>query len=194
MSAPLIPRHSCLIPFKFCSPLPILRSMHILVADDEPLIAELLSSVCARGGHQVGTATSAAAALDYVAVCPTDLVIADVEMPGVAPSDFLRAIQIRRPGLPMVAVLTHDEPLLAADLYGEGAIDVLRKPFSMDDLTIRIALVEERLRYVRDLAEETAACVRDQVRVAIGAPASGSRLRPSIALLDRWRELRRGAA
>lgn len=168
--------------------------MHILVADDEALIAELLSSACARGGHQVGMATSAAAALDYVAACPVDLLIADVEMPGFAPAALLRAVQRRRPGLPVIAMLAHDEPLLVADLFGEGAVDVLRKPFSMDDLAIRIGLVEERLRYVRDLGEETAARARDEALAALGAPARTARGRAGLVWLDRFRDVRRGAA
>jgi DNA-binding NtrC family response regulator len=117
-------------------------------------VGELLASVCRRGDHEVDMVTSAEAALDHLAISSTDLLIADIEMAGDAPSRFMAAVRHACPGLPVIATVAHDEPLLVAELFGDGAVDVLKKPFAMEDLGIRIALVEERRRYVRDLANE----------------------------------------
>jgi DNA-binding response OmpR family regulator len=131
--------------------------MDILVADDEAPVAELLASVCARGAHRVSLETSASRVLDHLAASSFDLLVADAEMSDLSSSAFLATIRSVQPGLPVLATITRDEPLLVADLLGEGAADVLRKPFTMDAFGVRLALMEERMRYARDIAAETAA-------------------------------------
>jgi DNA-binding response OmpR family regulator len=170
--------------------MPILRPMHILVADDEPPVAELLASVCVRGAHQVGLETSASGVLELLAASPFDLLVADAEMADLSSSAFLAAVRAVQPGLPILATITRDEPLLVADLLGEGAADVLKKPFTMDEFAVRLALIEERMRYARDISAETAAR-RHWQAVAEFAPHTGLREHPARLLrfdpLRRWR-------
>lgn len=167
--------------------------MHILVADDEASVAELLASVCARGPHQISVETSASGVLDYLAAGPVDLLVADVEMSDLSSPAFLAAVRSVQPGLPVLATITRDEPLLVADLLGEGAADVLRKPFTMDEFGIRLALVEERMRYARDLAAETSARKRWQAVAEFPSVVQPARTRLSVVRVDRARRWR-GAA
>jgi DNA-binding response OmpR family regulator len=173
--------------------MPIFRPMHILVADDEAPVAQLLASVCARGPHRISLETSGAGVLDFLAATPIDLLVADAEMSDLSSSALLAAVRSIQPGLPVLATITRDEPLLVADLLGEGAADVLRKPFTMDEFAIRLALVEERMRYARDFAAETAAR-RHWRAVAEFTPRTGVKDRP--ASLLRFEHMRRwpGAA
>lgn len=167
--------------------------MHILVADDEAPVAELLASVCTRGGHEVSLETCASDVLDLLAASTFDLLVADAEMSDRSSSAFLASIRSVQPGLPVLATITRDEPLLVADLLGEGAADVLRKPFTMDEFAFRLAVIEERMRYARDLSAETAARRRWQAAAEF-APRTGLKDRP--ASLPRFDPLRRwrGAA
>lgn len=164
--------------------------MHILVADDEAPVAQLLASVCARGPHRISLETSGAGVLDFLAATPIDLLVADVEMPDLSSTAFLAAVRSVQPGLLVLATITRDEPLLVADLLGEGAADVLRKPFTMDEFAFRLALVEERMRYARDFVAETAAR-RHWQAVAEFAPRTGMKDRPGSLLrfdpMRRWR-------
>ncbi|HVB38045.1 MAG TPA: response regulator [Vicinamibacterales bacterium] len=169
--------------------------MQILVSDDEKPIAELLSSVCARGGHRVAIETSPEGVLAYLGRHALDLLIVDLDMPGPAGLGLVRAARALQSDLPIVAMTTQLKRYLPEDVVAAGAIDLLCKPFSMDDLAIRLALLEERLRFVQDLALETgAAAARRRRELAPAAePPAGRPARP-VLLFDRLREQRRGAA
>ncbi|MDE3154192.1 MAG: response regulator, partial [Acidobacteriota bacterium] len=132
--------------------MPILSAMQILVSDDEAPIAELLSSVCARGGHQVAIETSPAGVLRHLQRRAVDLLLVDLDMTDPGGLDLLRAARAVQADLPIVATTTHVSRYLPEEVIAAGAIDLLCKPFTMDELAIRIALLEERLRYVQDLA------------------------------------------
>lgn len=170
--------------------------MHVLVADDEASVAELLASVCARGGHRVDMVTSADAVLEYVRAHRIDLLIVDLDMPGVHGIDLVRQVRQAAPELPFVAMTPRPAAYPLDDLLAAGGVDLLRKPFTMDQLGVCLALVEERRRYVADLAAEA----RDS-RAATGSAASApgvsardQRGRSPILLFERLRDRRRGAA
>lgn len=171
--------------------------MHILVADDEAMIAELLSSVCARGGHRVAIETSSAGVLDYLRRHSLDLLITDLDMDEPSGLDLLRAVRAFQTGLPVVGVTSRVGRYPEEEVVAAGAVDLLCKPFSMDDLAIRLALLEERLRFVRDLAAQAGdeAAARRSKDLTPQAPAQPA-ARPArpVLLFNRLREQRRGAA
>ncbi|HVC18845.1 MAG TPA: response regulator [Vicinamibacterales bacterium] len=170
--------------------------MHILVADDEPPIAELLASVCARAGHRVSTATSAAGVVDCLRAHQLDLLVVDLDMADTGGLELIRQARHMASELPVIAMTMHPAAYPPEDVAAAGGADLLSKPFGMDQLGIRVALIEERRRYVTDLAARArdARASLPEAPVLAPAAAAAGRSRSPILLFERFRERRRGAA
>ena len=117
----------------------------ILVVDDQPEILDVTSVVLSSAGYEVITTSEGDRALDYLAEDPFDLVLLDINMPGMDGWETLRLIRADH-ALDEVPVVmfsvkaeTHDR------IHGmqEGAVDYITKPFSVDDLLERVEQVLE---------------------------------------------------
>jgi two-component system phosphate regulon response regulator PhoB len=135
------------------APSAILRAMtapeaHVLVVDDERDITALVAYHLAKAGYRVTTAGTGVAALDAVAAERPDLVILDLMLPGRSGYEVLDEIRRREETRDIgVIVLTarRDESDRIKGLAG-GADDYLTKPFSPEELVLRVGAVLRRLR------------------------------------------------
>jgi CheY-like chemotaxis protein len=110
----------------------------VLLAEDDPNLLRLLSTVLAFDGYDVIEATNGVEMLDYLAACGArgapDVIVSDVCMPGASGIDVLgrmRALQIAAPVVLMTAFPEHCNEQSAREL---GATTLLEKPFELDDL------------------------------------------------------------
>ncbi|MGV3533992.1 MAG: response regulator [Chthoniobacteraceae bacterium] len=69
----------------------------ILIADDEPLIVKILANALRAKGHEVATANDGTEALETARISKPDLVISDVNMPGLDGFELARALHNERP-------------------------------------------------------------------------------------------------
>jgi two-component system phosphate regulon response regulator PhoB len=121
---------------------------HVLVVDDERDITALVAYHLAKAGYRVTTAGSGVAALEAIAAEPPDLVVLDLMLPGRSGYDVLGEIRRRDETRDIgVVVLTarRDEADRIKGLAG-GADDYLTKPFSPEELVLRVGAVLRRLR------------------------------------------------
>ncbi len=121
---------------------------HVLVVDDERDITALVAYHLARAGYRVTTAGSGPAALEAVAADAPDLIVLDLMLPGRSGYDVLGEIRRREETREVgVIVLTarRDESDRIKGLTG-GADDYLTKPFSPEELVLRVGAVLRRLR------------------------------------------------
>lgn len=144
----------------------------ILIADDDELVAELVSDLLIDAGHACGWVTSAAAAWDCVLRKRPDLLLLDQGMPGESGMTLLRRIR-HNPQL-------HDLPVMmftalrgeddrARALYA-GAQDFFSKPFIPVELVRRVTrLIALRASRPRHFALENAAILAPR-RAAVPAP------------------------
>jgi len=65
------------------TPADVIRGRHVLVVDDEPLVAGLLAEMLEDDGHRVDVAGNGRVALDRVAAQTFDVIISDFKMPGL---------------------------------------------------------------------------------------------------------------
>ncbi len=126
------------------------RTARVLVIDDEPQIA---GAICLRlrgSGFEVIDAGSGAAGLTVLGQTDVDLVVLDVMMPEFGGLDVLR--WLRAAGLRMPVLLLTAGPAAqhAVDGLRLGADDCLAKPFSFDELTVRVDALLRRVRSVPD--------------------------------------------
>ncbi len=110
------------------------RQRLVLVVDDEPAIAELVSQTLAAVGYQVSIATDGTTAESLLRSTPFDVVITDMLMPNVDGAQLLLLVRRLRPTARVIAMSGGGANVGAGDalVIAEklGATTVLQKPFS----------------------------------------------------------------
>jgi CheY-like chemotaxis protein len=99
------------------------RRRRVLVVDDSPVIRDLISEMLVAAGVEVALAPEGSAALDIINSAQPDLVLSDVEMPGVDGFELLRRIRARWQHLPVVMLTTRNssqDKQLAATLGADA--------------------------------------------------------------------------
>jgi signal transduction histidine kinase len=112
------------------------RSLQILVADDDPINRHIAQRLLERLGHRVRTVTDGAAVVEAWRHGLDDVILMDLEMPGLdgveATREIRRAPGARRPWI--IAVSAHDATDRRASSLGAGMDDYLEKPLRKDRL------------------------------------------------------------
>lgn len=128
--------------------------MNILVVEDDAVAAELLKSVLTELGHSATLSTDGREALDLIRNGDGSVVISDWEMPGLNGLELCRAIRAEELGRYIyVILLTHrDSKSHLVEGLTAGADEFMSKPFSPDELSIRLSNAERLLTLeTRDL-------------------------------------------
>ena len=124
---------------------PITRT--IMVVDDDDEIVDLTRMVLEGGGYQVIPAHSGAGALRALEQSHPDLILLDVNMPGMDGWQVLRVLKVdeRTTGIPVAMFSVKME--VRDRLHGlqEGAYDYITKPFSHDELLTRVRRIFDTL-------------------------------------------------
>ncbi len=128
------------------------RSERILVVEDDESIRELVSTVLRFTGFPVETAVSGSAALAEARKSTFDLLVLDVNLPDIDGFSICRKLRQDRNDVPVIFLTARDDPAdLRAGFLG-GGDDYLTKPFSLEELLLRIEAI---LRRTRQPAEPT---------------------------------------
>lgn len=105
--------------------------MDVLVVDDDPDLASAIKRVLESQGYPCRCACNGAHALDEIATAKPSLVLLDMVMPVMHGWECARALRtIYGDELPIVIVSAAPD----ADEPDVGAVEVLTKPFGLDDL------------------------------------------------------------
>ena len=119
----------------------------ILVVDDEPDIVALVAYHLARAGYRVVTASSGADALDIARRERPALLVLDLMLPGMSGFEVLeqlRADDATRDAGVLMLTARSDEPDRIRGL-SLGADDYLVKPFSPQELVLRVGAILRRI-------------------------------------------------
>jgi len=117
----------------------------VLVVDDNELNRDMLGRRLEKKGYRVLTACDGASALDLIAAQPIDLVLLDIEMPGLTGLDVLREVRKTRTGLqlPILMATARTDSADMVEALEAGANDYVVKPL---DFPVVLARVEAQLR------------------------------------------------
>jgi len=107
---------------------------HVVVVDDEPLLAEYWREVLSEAGYRVSIFADGESALTAFLAEPSafDLVVSDQTMPGMTGDVLAREIRDRRPAVPVVLCSGYSERLQRADGMPPGVAAMLDKPVSRE--------------------------------------------------------------
>ncbi|MEV3858590.1 response regulator transcription factor [Streptomyces sp. NPDC050095] len=122
---------------------------HVLVVDDDPTVAEVVTGYLTHAGLTVDRAADGEAALRAAAAHWPDLVVLDLMLPGMDGLDVCRALRERAP-VPVVMLTARgdeEDRILGLEV---GADDYVTKPFSPRELVLRVASVLRRVRAAQD--------------------------------------------
>jgi two-component system KDP operon response regulator KdpE len=116
----------------------------LLVVDDEPPLRKVLQATLTARGFSVEEAGSAERALELVGQRPFDLILLDINMPGMGGVEACRRLRELVPhvGIVMVTVRDAEEDMVQA--LEAGADDYITKPFRFGVLIARLRAVLRR--------------------------------------------------
>src|SRR3974390_2776548 len=123
-----------------------LQSCSVLVVDDEAPLRTVLRSSLSANGCEVEEARSGEEAVAAVERRPFDLVLLDMNMPGMDGLDACREIRRLSPGSGIVMLTVRDTEDDKVGALEAGADDYVTKPFRMRELTARLTAVLRRMR------------------------------------------------
>lgn len=109
----------------------------LLVVDDEPDVVRMLQGYFEMEGYDVVTARTGAEALEVAAGTPPDLVLLDVNMPGLDGFETCRRLR-QVTSCPVVMLTARVEDADQLDGFAAGADDYVLKPFSLAVLGSRV--------------------------------------------------------
>jgi two-component system, OmpR family, response regulator len=115
----------------------------ILVVDDEPNIAELLSAALTFEGYQVGVASTGAEALEQVRTFRPHLVMLDVMLPDFDGNEVCRRLRHQGEQMPIVFLTARDTTEDKVEGLSMGD-DYVTKPFSIEELMARVGAILRR--------------------------------------------------
>jgi len=118
-----------------------MKSLSILVVDDEEFVRETLAEILVALSHEVQTVDSGRAALEKIAANNFDVVFTDLAMPEMDGWETARAIRDEKPNLPVVLVTGYGAT--AQPPSGEQNLvnAIIGKPFAFDQVTAILSKV-----------------------------------------------------
>jgi two-component system KDP operon response regulator KdpE len=122
-----------------------MSQIRILVVDDEPAIRRALRPPLNELGFQVAEASRGEEALLTLRATTYDVVLLDVNMPGIGGLETLRRIRAFAPRLPILMLTVRDGEEDKVEALELGADDYVTKPFSTRELIARIRTAIRRV-------------------------------------------------
>jgi two-component system response regulator PilR (NtrC family) len=120
----------------------------VLVVDDEQIIRESLSFILQKEGYEVEEAPNGQVAYKKISENPPDIVITDIEMPGMKGLDLLEKVSQVSPQTFVIIITAYGSIETAIQALRKGAYDYILKPLDFDELVLRLRRLSEFKRLV----------------------------------------------
>jgi DNA-binding NtrC family response regulator len=122
-----------------------------MIVDDEEAARYGMRRALTTLGYNITEAGSAEAARALLKQNEPDLLLLDVNLPGLSGLDFLRELKSANGNGPLVIIVTaHGSERMAVEAVKAGAHDYLAKPFEVDDLRLVVKNAAETLQLRRE--------------------------------------------
>jgi DNA-binding NarL/FixJ family response regulator len=129
--------------------------VRVLIADDHPIVRRGLKQIVAdQPDMTVTEAGDGPEALRLADKSEFDVVLLDINMPGISGLDVLSQIRSRQPGLPVLVLSAHSEAEFAVRILKAGASGYLNKELAPEELVKAIRRVIGGKKYVSPAVAE----------------------------------------
>ncbi len=122
--------------------------VNTLLVDDDPMLAASVQSLLESWDHNVTVANNGEEALERILDKPFDLVISDIQLPGINGDELMVKARESIPELPYILMTAHGAVKDAVRAIKNGAYQYLLKPIDPDEFEVMVerALESSRLR------------------------------------------------
>jgi two-component system response regulator AtoC len=126
----------------------MLRSAHVLVADDEKNGRRMLEILLSKLGCEVSVAVDGAEALDIIRNTSVNLLITDLKMPKMDGLELLSSLRQEGNEIPVIVVTAYGTVESAVAAMKEGACDFIMRPLDIEQVerVVKQALETSRLK------------------------------------------------
>jgi EAL domain-containing protein (putative c-di-GMP-specific phosphodiesterase class I) len=154
----------------------------VLIVDDEPTVLEVLVAMLSQAGWQVDAAPNGRQALGLVDTNQYEVVLSDIDMPGIDGVQLLREIRGRDLDVPVLLITGHPRVDTAVEALEHGALRYLQKPVRERDL---LSAVENaaRLHRMARLKREALAAIGMEDRLPSDRAGLETRFRSALDTL-----------
>ena len=120
-------------------------SYRVVAVDDNPVVTGLIAAVLGQAGYDVEVAPAGGEALVILQRNPPDLLLLDLEMPGLDGLEVLRILRDEKvcQGVPVIMLTGESDVHYVGRARELGAAGYLLKPFRAQDLTAKVRRVLE---------------------------------------------------
>ncbi|MFA4840020.1 MAG: sigma-54 dependent transcriptional regulator [Candidatus Neomarinimicrobiota bacterium] len=131
----------------------------VLIIDDDRGVGTILKEVLSAEGHDVTALISAEDGISFLKADEPDLILLDLQLPGMSGLDFLEKFQDKRDRIPVIIITSHGDVQTAVRAMKLGASDYIKKPFNIEEVVLIIQKVldtktkDEHLAYLREKNE-----------------------------------------
>ncbi|HYE15166.1 MAG TPA: sigma-54 dependent transcriptional regulator, partial [Pyrinomonadaceae bacterium] len=143
----------------------------VLIVDDEEAARYGIRRALAGYGYEMQEAGSAEAARAAIESKRPDLILLDVNLPGMSGTEFLRQLAEAGEHPPVIMITAYGSERMAVEAIKTGAYDYLSKPFEVDELRL---VVKNALETVRLRRENQTLRKRIELEGAGGGPLLGN--------------------
>ncbi|KAA0018083.1 response regulator transcription factor [Antrihabitans cavernicola] len=122
----------------------------VLVVDDEPVLAEMVSMALRYEGWNISTAGDGASAVAQAREFRPDVVVLDVMLPDMSGLEVLRKLREQIPHLPVLLLTAKDSVEDRIAGLTAGGDDYVTKPFSLEEVVLRLRALLRRTGVTTD--------------------------------------------
>ena len=153
----------------------------ILIVDDTPANLNVLSAILGKRGYRVRPAINGALALKAAQKAAPDLILLDVQMPGLGGYEVCRQLKAdaQTRAIPVIFISALDDVLDKVEAFQVGGVDYITKPFQIEEVLVR---VENQLALHQQREAIAALLARNQQLIAL----ANDELRPQLGQIADW--------
>ncbi len=118
--------------------------INVLVVDDEPVLAEMVSMALRYEGWNIATAGDGSSAMAAARAQRPDVVVLDVMLPDMSGLDVLHKLREENPQLPVLLLTAKDSVEDRIAGLTAGGDDYVTKPFSIEEVVLRLRALLRR--------------------------------------------------
>lgn len=124
----------------------------IVIADDDPLVVELLTFKLMQRGYEVSSLTDGETIVDNLLASPPDLIILDYQLSSTSTGEIIATLRANpaTAGVPIIILSSAWREQDVLEALESGINDFMTKPFSPNELLLRVDLALRRARQSRE--------------------------------------------